>query len=83
MHLVRAIIIKLDKRSVTILIADYDKLGKIGHSVKIDGLKTFSGHSRPQKEKGEDTSNMFVFEILNGEDISSLKAGSVCEVTWD
>jgi hypothetical protein len=27
-------------------------------------------------------SNTFVFEMLDSEDISSLKTGSVCEVTW-
>jgi hypothetical protein len=83
MNSVRAIVIKLSKRSVTILIAGYDELGRIGPYVRINGLQTFCGYSRPPEGGDEDISNLFVFEILDGEDISSLKAGSVCEVTWD
>jgi len=79
---VKAIVIKINKRSVTVLIAGYDDLGKIGPYVKINGLKTFCGYSHPPQIKDEDMSNTFVFEMLDSEDISSLKTGSVCEVTW-
>ena len=83
MNAIKAIIIKVDKRVVTVLVAGYGDLGKIGPYVKINGLKTFCGYSHPPQIKNEDMSNTYIFELLDGEDVSSLKAGSVCEVTWE
>ena len=83
MDSVRASILKVEGRAVTIEILSVEGVEIIGKDVKINGLKTTAPPSRPPKEEHVDMSHALVYQIADGQSTGSLQVNSFCVVTWD
>ena len=80
---VRATILKVEDRRVTIEMLSVEGVDIVGENARINGLRTTGGRSRPPKEDHVDTSHELVYQIADGENIGSLEINSFCIVSWE
>ena len=83
MDSVRATILKVEGRAVTIEMLSVEGIEIIGKDVRINGLRTTGVCSRPPKEEHVDMSHALVYHIIDGESMGSLQVNSLAVITWE